>query len=91
MSRRTVVISLGVAIALAWPIQQFSLNAVARPKDDRGLINGIASYGNKRPLKGTAVYAAALQRPMSGTLAPRPMKPRTTLLPAPVRRLRNRR
>ena len=68
MSQRTVVISLGVAIALILSIQQSSLKAVAKPKDDRGLIDGIVTYEDKKPVKGATVYAAPLGRPMGAII-----------------------
>jgi hypothetical protein len=64
MSQRTIVISLGVAIALILLIQQSSLNADSKPKDDRGLIDGIVTYEDKKPVKGATVYAVPLGRPM---------------------------
>jgi hypothetical protein len=68
MSQRTVVISLGVAIALILSMQQSSLKAVAKPKDDRGLIDGIVAYGDKKPVKGATVYAVPLGRPMGAII-----------------------
>jgi hypothetical protein len=68
MSQRTVVISLGVAIALILSIQQSSLKAVAKPKDDRGLIDGIVTYEDKKPVKGATVYAVPLGRPMGAII-----------------------
>jgi len=64
MSQRTLAMSLGAAIAFTLSLQQSSLNVDARPKDDRGLIDGIVTYEDKRPVKGATVYAVPLGRPM---------------------------
>jgi len=68
MSQRTVVVSLGLAIALILSIHQSSPNAVAKPKDDRGLIDGIVTYEDKKPVKGATVYAVPLGRPMGAII-----------------------
>jgi hypothetical protein len=64
MSQRTIAISLGAAIVLTLSLQQSSVNVDAKPKDDRGLIDGIVTYEDKKPVKGATVYAAPLGRPM---------------------------
>jgi hypothetical protein len=68
MSHRTVAVSLGVAVALILSIHQCSPNAVAKPKDDRGLIDGIVTYEDKKPVKGGTVYAVPLGRPMGAII-----------------------
>jgi hypothetical protein len=68
MSQRTVVISLGVTIALILSIPQSSLNAVAKPKENRGLIDGVVTYEDKKPVKGATVYAVPLGRPMGAII-----------------------
>jgi hypothetical protein len=68
MSQRRAVISLSVAVALVLSIQQSRLNAVPKPKDDRGLIDGIVTYEDKRPVKGATVYAVPLGRPMGAII-----------------------
>jgi hypothetical protein len=60
MSQRTIAISLGAAIALTLSLQQSqqsSLNADAKPKDDRGLIDGTVTYEDKKPVNSATVYA----------------------------------
>jgi hypothetical protein len=60
MSRRTIVISLGVAITLILLTQQSGLNAHVKPKDGEGLIDGVVTYEDKKPVKGATVYADPL-------------------------------
>jgi hypothetical protein len=68
MRQRTVVISLGVTIAVILSIPQSSLNAVAKPKENRGLIDGVVTYEDKKPVKGATVYAVPLGRPMGAII-----------------------
>jgi hypothetical protein len=68
MSHRTIAISLGAAIVLTLSSQQSSLNMDAKPKDDRGLIDGIVTYEDKKPVKGATVYAEPLGRPMGAII-----------------------
>jgi hypothetical protein len=68
MSQRNVVVSVGVAIALILSIHQSSPNAVAKPKDDRGLVDGIVAYEDQKPVKGATVYAVPLGRPMGAII-----------------------
>src|SRR6267143_297756 len=68
MSQRTAVISLSVAVGLVLSIQQSRLNAIPKPKDDRGLIDGIVAYEDKKPVKGATVYAVPLGRPMGAII-----------------------
>jgi hypothetical protein len=69
MNRRSAVISFGAAIALILSIQQSTLVAVPEPKDNRGLIDGIVTYENLKPVKGATVYAEPLGRPMGAIIA----------------------
>ena len=68
MNQRTAVISLSVATALVLSIQHSTLVAVPKPKDDRGLIDGIVTYENRKPVKGATVYAEPLGRPMGAII-----------------------
>src|SRR6266850_7877302 len=68
MSQRTAVISLSVAVGLVLSIQQSRLNAIPKPRDDRGLIDGIVAYEDKKPVKGATVYAVPLGRPMGAII-----------------------
>ena len=68
MGRLGLVKCLIVVIALSPWIQQPSVNAVAEPKDDRGLIDGIVTYEDRKPVKGATVYADPLGRPMGAII-----------------------
>src|SRR6267142_354098 len=68
MGRLGLVKWLIVVIALSPWIQQPSVNAVAEPRDDRGLIDGIVAYEDKKPVKGATVYAVPLGRPMGAII-----------------------
>jgi hypothetical protein len=65
MSHRTIAISLCMAIALILLMQQSGLN---KPKDDRGLIDGIVTYQDRKPVKGATVYAVPVGRPMGAKI-----------------------
>jgi len=68
MNLRLAVVSFGVAIPLILSTQQFTFVAVPKPKNDRGLIDGIVTYENRKPVKGTTVYAEPLGRPVGAII-----------------------
>jgi hypothetical protein len=69
MGRLGLVKWLIVATSLGpWALPP-SVNAVAEPKDDRGLIQGIVTYEDRNLVKGATVYAVPLGRPM-GAIVP---------------------
>lgn len=56
-----------VAIVLSsWKPQQSSMRVLAQTEDHRGLIDGIVTYEDKKPVKGATVYAQPMGRPTSG-------------------------
>lgn len=55
-----------VAIVLSWWKPQQSSMRVLAQEDHRGLIDGIVTYEDKKPVKGATVYAQPMGRPTSG-------------------------
>jgi len=68
MGRLRLVKWLIVAIALGPRAQQPDVNAVAGPKEGKGLIDGIVTYEDRNPVKGATVYAVPLGRPMGAII-----------------------
>jgi hypothetical protein len=69
MIRRRLATWLTVTIAFGWCVQRTNMNALAQKSDDRGLIDGIVTYEDRKPVKGATVYAEPLGRPM-GAIVP---------------------
>jgi hypothetical protein len=66
MTRRKLLGLLIVVIALnSWASKPKSVKA-APSERDRGLIDGIVTYEDRRPVKGATVYAQPMGRPMFG-------------------------
>jgi hypothetical protein len=57
------------AIALSTWAQRPSMNVVTLTQDDRGLINGIVTYEDRKPVKDATVYAVPMGRPMGAIVA----------------------
>jgi hypothetical protein len=68
MDRLAQATWLIVGLALGSWVRQLGVNAVAEPKEDRGLIDGIVTYEDRKPVKGATVYAEPLGRPMSAII-----------------------
>jgi hypothetical protein len=57
------------AIALSAWAQRPSVNVVTLTQDDRGTIDGIVTYEDRKPVKDATVYAVPMGRPM-GAIVP---------------------
>jgi hypothetical protein len=48
--------------------QESGLNAHANPKDDEGLIDGVVTYEDHKPVKGATAYAVPFGRPIGAII-----------------------
>jgi hypothetical protein len=68
MIRKTLVTLLTVLTALGLWAGRPSVIAVAQTQDNRGLIDGIVTYEDRKPVMGATVYATPIGRPIGAII-----------------------